>query len=76
MTSADLSDFAYNVGFYEPDRAWLLHDFDVWLKNPHYRGEPVPHPEDDSEAYGPPVPWLTLPVSKLDCTEADDDIPW
>ena len=33
-----------------PDRAWLLHDWDVWVKNPFYAGPPVPHPESD-EAY-------------------------
>ena len=29
-----------------PDRAWLLHDSDFWVRNPWYRGEPQPHPEE------------------------------
>ena len=29
-----------------PERAWLLSSADTWHKNPHYRGEPKPHPED------------------------------
>jgi hypothetical protein len=33
------------------DRAWLLHDFDVWVANPHYTGPAQPHPEcEDIEA--------------------------
>lgn len=75
LTSADLSDFAYCAGHFEPGSAWLLHDFDMWVKNPHYRGTPVPHPEDDSDSYRPPIPWLTIRVSKQDCTLAED-IPW
>ncbi len=31
---------------------WLLHDRDIWVQNPAYRGPPVPHPEDcDEEGY-------------------------
>jgi hypothetical protein len=25
---------------------WLLHDFDVWVRNPHYTGPERRHPED------------------------------
>lgn len=39
-------EYAYNAGAVYPDRAWLLHDWDVWVANPHYRGPRVPHPED------------------------------
>lgn len=35
------------VGADRPDQAWVLHDYDVWVKNPYYHGAPVPHPEDD-----------------------------
>lgn len=28
--------------------AWLLHDYDVWVRNPRYTGAPVSHPEDDT----------------------------
>jgi len=33
------------AGERKPHRAWLLHDRDVWVANPWYRGAPVPHPE-------------------------------
>src|SRR4051812_7124568 len=42
-----VAEFACNAGGEYPDRAWLLHDFDVWVKNPFYVGPPVPHPESD-----------------------------
>ena len=75
MTSADLSNFAYGHGYFEPEQAWLLHDFDVWVKNPYYDGPPVRHPEDDSDDRGPQVPWLTVPVSMAECPLLDE-IPW
>lgn len=37
------------VGANHPNRAWLCHDYDVWVANPYYVGPPVRHPEDDSE---------------------------
>lgn len=40
-------EFAWNYGMDHPDKAWLLSDYDTWEKNPHYKGPPVPHPEDD-----------------------------
>ncbi|UTC29123.1 hypothetical protein BAMBUS_00400 [Brevundimonas phage vB_BpoS-Bambus] len=45
--SLALSGFAQSEGFEAPDVEWLLHPFDAWVKNPHYRGEPGAHPEDD-----------------------------
>lgn len=45
--SEAISEFAWNAGAIDPERAWLLHDWDVWVANPHYRGPPVPHPESD-----------------------------
>jgi len=47
-----VAEFARNIGGEYPDRAWLLHDWDVWVRNPHYKGPPVPHPESDE-------PWDT-----------------
>lgn len=38
---------ASELGYDQPDRAWILTDRDVWHKNPYYQGPPVPHPEDD-----------------------------
>ena len=43
-------EYAYNCGA-PADRAWILHDWDVWTPNPRYDGPPVPHPEDvDADA--------------------------
>lgn len=43
-----VSEWAWNVGHYPRfiDSAWLNHDWDVWVKNPHYTGPVQPHPED------------------------------
>lgn len=42
-------EWARNVGREFPDREWLLTEYDSWERNPFYRGEPGPHPEDDRE---------------------------
>ena len=42
-----LQVFAHTVGEENKDHAWLLHDRDVWIANPHYTGPEVPHPESD-----------------------------
>lgn len=42
-------EFAWNAGADHPDCAWLLHENDVWMANPHYVGPKVRHPEDDAE---------------------------
>jgi hypothetical protein len=39
-------EFAWNYGADHPEQAWLLHDWDVWVKNLHYTGPDVPHPEE------------------------------
>jgi hypothetical protein len=46
-----VSEFAWNAGAEHAEQAWLLHDWDVWVKNPHYSGPPVPHPESDPLDY-------------------------
>ena len=55
-----VQEFARNIGGEYPDRAWLLHDWDVWVANPHYAGPPVPHPEsydpDDEGSTSLPAP--------------------
>jgi hypothetical protein len=53
--SEAVAEYARNIGGEYPDRAWLLHDFDVWVANPHYAGPPVPHPESDEAM----EPWDT-----------------
>ena len=51
MTLVTMSDavkeYAFNVGAENPDRAWILSQYDTWEANPFYRGLPVPHPEWD-----------------------------
>jgi hypothetical protein len=42
-----VNEWAENTGHLDPDKAWLLHDFDVWVANPHYTGPKVPHPEEE-----------------------------
>jgi|SRR5215831_13041456 len=58
------------------DQAWLLHDYDVWVKNPHYVGPPVPHPEDeafyDSVGHTPQPPAPIEPPPET----PEDDIPF
>ena len=38
-------DNAHEKGEGRPQHAWICSDRDVWYKNPHYKGKPVPHPE-------------------------------
>lgn len=42
-----IREYGYNAGMENQEHAWLLTDYDVWVANPHYRGPPVRHPEDD-----------------------------
>jgi hypothetical protein len=61
-----VNEYARNIGGEFPDRAWLIDSRDVWVKNPHYAGPPVPHPEDDRGDYdGEPEPF-----------EINDEIPF
>lgn len=45
--SEALAEFADNVGMDHPNQEWLLSSWDTWERNPHYHGEPGPHPESD-----------------------------
>lgn len=49
-----MREYAWNVGLEYPyrDQQWLLTDYDVWVRNPHYTGPEQRHPEDDSDCYG------------------------
>ena len=40
-------EYGRNAGQEETDRAWILTPQDVWVRNPHYHGPAVPHPEED-----------------------------
>tara|TARA_R100001463_G_scaffold36318_1_gene78469 strand:- start:145 stop:321 length:177 start_codon:yes stop_codon:yes gene_type:complete len=44
--------YVYEKGSVDTERCWILSDRDVWYRNPHYRGEVTPHPEDDEEMEG------------------------
>lgn len=41
-----IAEWARNYGAEIPDVEWLLHDWDVWVRNPHYTGPQGPSPED------------------------------
>ena len=49
-----IDEWARNVGHYPRfiDQQWLLHDKDIWVKNPHYTGPAQHHPEDFDEGFG------------------------
>ncbi len=69
-TPADaLAEFGRNAGSMFPDQAWLLHDWDVWVKNPDYRGPAVPHPEEAEEAL-----WAAMEAEEDGDDQADDDL--
>jgi hypothetical protein len=44
-----IREYALIAGREQPERAWLLTDYDSWVRNPVYVGPPVRHPEDDGE---------------------------
>jgi hypothetical protein len=44
--NAAIGGWASIVGAGRPDCAWLCSDYDTWVRNPHYVGPAVPHPED------------------------------
>lgn len=78
-----MREYALNVGADNPQRPWILTDYDVWIKNPHYQGPPVPHPEDAhmmteeevaafAETASRPLPKI---VPKF-CPLRDDEIPF
>ena len=43
----DMRQWADIEGTFHPDNQWLLSSTDTWHENPHYKGEPQPHPEDE-----------------------------
>jgi len=45
--SEALHQYAGVYGEDRSDQEWILSPFDSWEKNPHYKGEPGRHPEDD-----------------------------
>ena len=50
-TPADaIREWVWVVGAERPDTEWLCSDYDSWVKNPHYKGEPGKHPEEDYDS--------------------------
>lgn len=62
MTMNEVIEWAWAVGWYPEyiNRQWILHDYDVWIQNPHYMGPPQRHPEDESDIYN--YFWDGVPV--------------
>lgn len=54
MTTYDdaMREHVMNVGRDNPQVAWILTPYDVWMRNPAYHGPAVPHPEDDDGSCG------------------------
>lgn len=74
-----VAEFGRNAGMDNPDRAWLLHDWDVWVRNPFYVGPPVPHPESDDwrEEDGAALNQREAPPGpRVIANPGDDDIPF
>ncbi len=42
-----MREHQFNEGRENPEQAWILTPYDVWMKNPFYVGEPRPHPEEE-----------------------------
>jgi hypothetical protein len=60
-----------------PEDEWVLTNYDVWMKNPHYKGPPGPHPEDpepscEGHRCGPPP----MEESWWGQADQDDDVPF
>ena len=43
----DMNQWASIEGEFHPDNQWLLSSADTWHENPHYKGDPQPHPDDE-----------------------------
>ena len=42
-------EYARNAGAEDTGAAWILTPWDTWEANPHYKGPPARHPEEDPE---------------------------
>lgn len=66
-TMQEIVNFEINMaGQDNPERAWILSNFDTWHANPYYQGPAVDHPECDPHsrctAHG-------CEIDDSDCTE-------
>ncbi len=62
-------------GMENPEKEYILTDYDVWEKNPFYHGPAGRHPEDDyydESEFVPLIEQVSAPV----LSEDDDDIPF
>lgn len=39
-------EYVVHMGRHNPDREWILSQYDTWHRNPAYRGPAGPHPEE------------------------------
>jgi hypothetical protein len=42
-----MTEYADNLGANLSQCQWILTDYDVWVQNPHYVGEPQRHPMEE-----------------------------
>lgn len=65
-------------GAENPDKAWILSDWDTWEHNPFYSGPPQPHPEYDEPEELPPPPVEIFVSAEILAIgqEENDDIPF
>jgi hypothetical protein len=73
----------YIFGVENPDRQWILTDWDVWVKNPYYYGPAQQHPEADTpyDVWEEEQRWHAecnekLPAPPAEICLPDDDIPF
>lgn len=69
---------ADSIGEHHPDREWVLTDYDVWMRNPHYTGVRTNgHPEDHDRDVPAPEP-VVMSVEDLDDQDDrwPDDLPF
>ena len=43
----DMNQWASIEGEFHPEHQWLLSSADTWHENPHYKGKPQLHPDDE-----------------------------
>jgi hypothetical protein len=69
---------ARNVGAEQPDRAWILTQFDSWEPNPFYHGPAVPHPEceDEEDHLGALAAEAAAPEFYAEFDGYDNEIPF
>jgi len=71
-------EWSYNCGG-DPSRIksqWLLHDFDVRVRNPHYTGPAQRHPEDECYDDCDPIEGAPPAAGATDAQDADPDLPF